>query len=91
MANAESGMDRNTAKRSAHAAEKDQNHQAGERQADRAFIQQVWIASFTKADWSKTTLVVSCLGRSNRFGEHGPDSVDHLMVLVSPPCFMIGR
>ncbi len=50
----------------------------------------VRIASFTYTDWSKTMLVVICFGMSYRCLMSWRTPSTTAMVLVSPPCFMMG-
>ena len=48
-------------------------------------------AVFTYSDWSKTTVATNDLGTSSRFVMRSRTPLTIWMVLLSPPCFRMGR
>ena len=92
VARAESGMERNTGERRPQAAQKNQNHHAGEHQPDQAFVHQRPNGFFHKGRLIEDHGGGQRLfGMSNRCLIMSRIPLTTSMVLVSPPCFMIGR
>ncbi len=90
VASAESGMDSSTAKVARMLPRKIRIIRLVSTRPMTPSCSTVLRASFTNTDWSKTMLVVNCLRDVEQVADQIADVVDHLMVLVSPPCFMIG-
>ena len=90
-ASAESGMDRNTATVPRMLPRNSSTIKAVSRSPDAPSWISVLMAFLTYSDWSNTRSVTSCFGMSTSFDITCRTPSTTAMVLVLPPCFMMGR
>ena len=91
VASAESGIDRNTAKVARMLPRKIRIIKEVSARPSSPSWSTVRMASLTNADWSKTTAAFNWLGMSSSFPIISRMPLTTSIVLVSPPCFMMGR